>query len=230
MRRLSLLLGVCGFALLLTPSKSYAQQSINFYVGGFSPLGEDARDIDDVLVGNLDYLAFYLPDFKGGTVGAEYLIGLNEYLDAGVGVGIYSKTVPSLYADLVNSNGSEIEQDLKLRIAPITATFRLLPFGRSAPIQPYIGAGIGIFAWRYSEVGDFVDPVDGTVFRDQFVGSGTSTGPVILGGIRFPVGAFDLGGEVRYQRATGELPSDQFFSSKIDLGGWTYAATVNVRF
>ena len=29
------------------------------------------------------------------------------------------------------TNGSEIEQDLKLRIVPFTATFRFLPFGRS---------------------------------------------------------------------------------------------------
>lgn len=230
MRRLSILLSALGFALLLTPSKAHAQQSINFYLGGFVPLSEDARDFDDVLLGNLDYLAFYLPDFNGGTVGAEYLVGVGEFLDAGLGIGFYRQSVPSVYADLVNSNGSEIEQDLRLRIAPVSATFRLLPFGRSAPIQPYIGAGVGIFAWRYSEAGDFVDPVDGTIFRDRFIGSGTAVGPVILGGIRFPVGLVDIGGEVRYQQATGDLPADQFFSSKIDLGGWTYAATFNVRF
>jgi hypothetical protein len=40
-----------------------------------------------------------------------------------------------------------------------------------------------------------------------------------------------VGGEIRYQRAHGDLPSDQGFSGRrIDLGGWTYAATFNVRF
>ncbi len=237
MRRPILACGVLGFvAGLMLPATANAQQSLNLYVGGFVPLGEDARArtdggwSDDVLVNNLDYLAFNLRDFNGGTAGAEYLVGVGQWLDAGLGVGIYQRTVPSVYADLVNVNGSEIEQDLKLRIVPFTATVRWLPLGRSTAVQPYIGAGVGVFAWRYSETGDFVDPVDDSIDPASYVGSGTATGPVILGGLRFPVGAWHLGGEVRYQRATGDLPADQFFSSKIDLGGWTYVATFNVHF
>ncbi len=236
MRRQTLACGVLGLVVgLLTPATSSAQQSLNFYVGGFAPLGEDARvrpdgRSDDVLVNNRDYLAFNLRDFNGGTVGAEYLVGVGQWLDAGLGVGIYKRTVPSVYANLVNSNGSEIEQDLKLRIVPFTATIRLLPLGRSTAVQPYIGAGVGAFAWRYGETGEFVDPVDDSIYRASYVGSGTATGPVILGGLRFPAGAWDIGGEVRYQKATGDLPTDQFLSNKVDLGGWTYAATFNVHF
>jgi outer membrane protein W len=138
--------------------------------------------------------------------------------------------VPSVYLDLVNEDGTEIEQDLKLRIVPWTATVRFLPLGRSAPIQPYIGAGVGVFQWRYSESGQFV-AVDGTIFRDSFVGSGATAGPVVLGGVRFPVGSWLIGGEVKYQKAEGSLPADQEFSAdKIDLGGWTYAATFGIRF
>jgi hypothetical protein len=236
MRRLPLALGFIALAAgLFVPSPSYAQQSINVYVGGFVPLGEDARVrtnglSDDVLVNNLDFLSFDLGDFNGGTAGAEYLVGIGNWLDAGLGIGLYKRTVPSVYTDLVNDNGSEIEQDLKLRVAPFTATIRFLPLGRSAGLQPYIGAGVGVFAWRYSESGDFVDEGN-NIFHDSFVGSGAATGPVILGGVRVPMGVWDLGGEIRYQRATGDLPSDQGFSaSKIDLGGWTYAATFNVHF
>lgn len=236
MRRLTLACVVFGLvAGLLVPSTSYAQQSVSFSVGGFVPLGEDARvrtgrQSDDVLVNNLDYLAFRLQDFNGATVGAEYLVGVGEFLDAGLGIGLYRRTVPTVYANLVNANGSEIEQDLKLRIAPFTATVRFLPFGRSAAVQPYIGAGVGVLAWRYSESGDFVDPADRSIYRASYVGSGSATGPVILGGLRFPVGTWDLGGEVRYQKAAGDLPIDQFLSDKIDLGGWTYALTLNVHF
>ena len=234
MRRLPVVVGfVALIAGLFVPSAANAQQSLNIYLGGFTPNGQDARGHagGDVLVNNLDFLAFNLKDFNGGTVGAEYLIGAGEWLDAGLGVGVYKRRVPSVYSDFVNNNGSEIEQSLKLRIVPFTATLRLLPLGRSAPIRPYIGAGIGVFSWRYSESGDFVDFSDNTIFNDSFVGKGTATGPVVLGGLRFTVGSWDIGGEVRYQKATGDLPADQDFSAnKIDLGGWTYAATFNIRF
>lgn len=216
-------------------SPANAQQSLSFSFGAFAPHGEDARIRasgrgGDVLVNNLDFLAFRIKDFGGATFGADYLVGLGEWFDAGLGVGFYRRTVPSVYLDLVNQDGTEIEQDLRLRVAPFTATIRFLPFGRSSGVQPYVGAGVGVLQWRYSESGQFV-ATDSTIFRDTFVGSGTTAGPVILGGIRFPAGAFSIGGEVKYQMAEGDLPLDQEFSaSKIDLGGWTYAATFSVKF
>jgi hypothetical protein len=232
MRRLFPFAGALALAATLAaPSTSYAQQAFNFYVGGFVPRGEDTRDPDDVLVNNLSFLSFNLKDFNGPTIGGEWLVGLGERLDAGLGVGLTSRTVPSVYADFVNSNGSEIEQDLKLRTVPFTATLRFLPLGRRDAFVPYIGAGVGIVAWRYSETGDFVDFSDGSIFRDTFTGTGGAVGPVILGGARFPVGSVDIGGEVRYQNAKGDLPvSEDFAGSKIDLGGFNYLLTFTVKF
>jgi hypothetical protein len=236
MRRLRLtVLNLVVFGSILAAAPSYAQQSLNFSIGGFVPRGEDARtrvngQSGDVLVNNLDFLAFRIKDFNGPTISGEYSVGLGEWIDASLGVGFYRRTVPSVYLDLVNEDGTEIEQDLRLRIVPWTATIRFLPLGRSAPVQPYIGGGVGVFQWRYTESGQFVG-IDGTIFRDSFVGSGTTAGPVILGGVRFPVGPWTIGGEVKYQRAEGDLPADQEFSAaKIDLGGWTYAATFGIRF
>ena len=39
-------------------------------------------------------------------------------------------------------------------------------------------AGLGIFNWRYSEAGDFVDTGDGSIFRASYSKSGTNFGPV----------------------------------------------------
>jgi hypothetical protein len=235
MRRLLTVFAVTAL-VSASAAPAAAQQSFNFYLGGFTPLSEDSRSrsgsrSDDVLVNNLNFLAFNISDFNNVTLGGEWLIGLGERAEAGLGLGIYSKTVPSVYADLVNEDFSEIEQDLKLRIVPFTATIRLLPFGRnSSGIQPYVGGGIGLFRWRYSESGEFVD-FDSTIFRETYIGSGSSAGPVVLGGLRVPLGAWDIGGEIRYQKAEGSLPEDQFFSGdKIDLGGFNYLVTFNVRF
>ena len=59
--------------------------------------------------------------------------------------------------------------------------------------------------------------------------SGTATGPVVLGGIRFGGETLTAGGEIRYSAAKADLSSD-FAANKIDLGGWTYNFTMGVRF
>ena len=221
---------VTGF--VATPVAS-AQQSLNLWVGGFAPRSEDARIGDDVLVQNRDFLIFNINDFNGGTVGGEWLIALGDKFDAGLGLGFYQRTVPSVYTKYVNSDGSEIQANLKLRIVPFTATVRFLPFGHRAAIQPYLGVGTGAFRWRYSETGQFVDFTDPrrTIFRGNFVSSGSAAGPVVLGGVRVPIGSTAIGGEIRYQSAERTLPSDLGFAgSKIDLGGFAYLLTFNIRF
>ena len=91
-----------------------------------------------------------------------------------------------------------------------------------------------MISWRYSESGEFVDfSRRNAIFREQFVASGSETGPVVLGGIRFAGDSLSAGGEVRYHSADGR-PGHRFRSAsadpKIDLGGWTYQFTIGVRF
>jgi len=209
-------------------------QAIGFNFGYFSVKGFDSRVDGDVLVEDLSQgefsLAFDPKDFSGVTFGGEYLVGLGEYLEAGFGVGYYQHTVPSIYAQKVRDDGAELEQDLKLRIIPFSGTIRFLPVGRGG-VEPYVGAGIGAFNWRYSEVGEFID-TEGLTFTDRFVDSGTTAGPIVLGGIRFPVSdVWLVGGEVRWQKAEGKgLLDERFLGDKIDLGGWTTNFTVHLRF
>lgn len=217
--------------VMLAPSAASAQQSVNFTIGAFTPRAEDGRSRDDVLVNNLDFLAFNIKDFNGVTFGGEWLTGLGNNLEAGLGVSFYQRSTPTVYSEFVNANGNNIEQDIKLRVVPFTATVRFLPLGHSNNgIEPYVGGGVGVFNWRYSETGEFL-ATDRSIFRDSFVSTGNATGPVILGGVRFPVGAWGIGGEIRYQHAEGDLPLAQDFSgTKIDLSGFTYNFTIHVRF
>jgi hypothetical protein len=175
-------------------------------------------------------LAFNIRDFNGARIGAEYLVGLGHWVDGGLGIEFYRQSVPSVYANYLDPGGFELEQQLKLRMVPFTATIRLLPLGRTSGIQPYIGAGVAIINWRYSESGQFVDVTDYTPFTAQYSATGTATGPLVVGGARFPIGHWAIGGEIKYQEAKGDLPVDKFLAPKIDLGGWTYSATFNVRF
>lgn len=232
---ISCVLGLLVVGVLNSPG-AFAQQRLNFYVGQFFPRGHQdtsgfitGRAGDDVIAANSDFLIFNLKDFRAPTFGAEYLAGLGNFFEAGIGIGFQSKTVPSIYADFVNSNGNEIEQELKLRVIPATATIRFVPLGVDS-ITPYVGAGVGIFNWRYTESGEFL-ATDSSIFRDTFVGSGSKVGLVVLGGVRVPLGTWGIGGEVRYQKARADLPADQDFAgTQIDLGGVSGLFTVNVRF
>ena len=221
-----LLAAACVCAL---PVPAAAQQTLNFSLGGFVPRGFDARTQGDTLVENRDFLVFEMGDFAGGSVSGEWLVPIGEYFEAGAGVGFYRRTVPSVYEDFVDNDGTEIDQDLRLRLVPVSFTVRVLPLGQSNGVQPYFGAGLGIFNWRYSEDGEFVDFADGSIFRERYVADGNATGPIAFGGIRFAADTYSVGGEVRYHTAEADLPQE-FLGSKIDLGGWTYAFTVGVRF
>lgn len=230
-------LGILAALVVLAPAPAAAQiyqvepnQAIGLNLGYFAVRGEDSRTDGDVLFADLDSLAFEVDDFNSVTFGGEWLFGITDFVEGGLGAGFYQRGVDSVYRRLTHADGAEIEQELKLRIIPLTATVRFLPLGRGA-VQPYVGAGIGLFNWRYSETGEFVG-TDDFIFRNRYIDSGNSVGPVILGGVRAPLAdVWMIGGEIRYQKAEGEIdPESDLLGDKIDLGGWTTSFTVHLRF
>ena len=238
-------------------SGTQAPQTVNFHIGMFIPRGEDSRPFDDVLVTNCARDAFsgectYLkaldsipPDFDIGdftnvTFGAEWLVPIGRFVEFGAGASFYKKGVTTEYVDFVDSDGTPIQQELSQRLIPLSFTARVLPFGQSSPVQPYVGGGISLIFWNYSEKGEFIDfgfapPL---VFEDDetFTKSGMAVGPLLLGGLRYGAEKFTVGGEVRYQWAEGDLEPDDaldpavFSGSKIDFGGWTILGTIGFRF
>jgi hypothetical protein len=207
-----------------------AQQVLTVQFGGFLPKGEDSRVEGDVLVVDRQYLLFDFGDFNGLMVGGEWSFALGEYLEAGAGFGYYQATAPAIYDQWVNEDGSEIEQDLKLRIMPLTAVVKILPLGAKRAFQPYVGGGLGVYFWRYSESGDFVDFSDDSIYRASYVQSGTSVGPVAVFGVRGRVSeAALIGMEGRYQWGASDL-SEDFLGTKLDLGGFSILATFGYRF
>jgi hypothetical protein len=237
-QRLGRIAVLTAAALGLGVAPAAAQQTLNFSLGYFTVRGEDARVEGDILNDHLGAgdarLVYEMSDFNGASVGAEWLVPLGQYLEAGAGVAFTRRTVPSVYSEFTDADGSEIEQDLRLRLVPVALTIRVLPLGQRTGAQPYFGAGLGIVNWRYSETGEFVDFLrQRAIFREQYVASGSETGPVVLGGIRFAGDSLSSGFEVRYLSADAPLGS-AFGSTRpnprIDLGGWTYQFTIGMRF
>lgn len=239
-----LLLSTLAVVLVATAASAQTVHSVQLGVGGFFPRGLDGRADGDVLARNFfgepmpadptvtDALAFRVSDFKSGHVFGEWNVAIGRHIEFGAGLGFYKRTVPTVYLDVVDENNFEIEQELRLRVVPITALVRFLPFGGSGDVQPYVGAGISALRFRYSEVGDFVDPSTLDIFPDRVVANGTALGGLLLGGVRVPLGGdiYGLGLEGRYQFGVGDLPEGQFVADKIDLGGGQFNVTFLVRF
>jgi hypothetical protein len=233
---------ICGAVLAVTlasprPASAQVVQSVQIGIGAFFPRGFDTRVTGDTLVADLtdqNPLLFVISDFRAAQVNGEWNVSFGPHVEIGAGLGYYQSTVHSVYRDLVNSDGSEIRQDLRLRIAPITGVVRFLPFGDQAHVQPYVGVGIGAFNFRYSETGQFVDPSDYSVYTDSYTATGTPIGPIVLGGVRIPIKGdiYGFSTEYRYQWVSGDTGgiAKGFLGDKIDLSGGTLNFAFLIRF
>ena len=234
--------GACAGAailLLATPASAQVVPSLQIGFGGFFPRGADTRTAGDTVVANLiaeEPLLYTVDDFRSGHIFGEWNVAFGPYVEVGGGLGYYGRRVQSVYRNLVNetAGNADIPQDLRLRIIPVTAVVRFLPFGDFGTVQPYVGAGVSLLSWRYSEVGQFVDLSDDTIFNGRFVAEGNDVGAVLLGGVRLPVKGdiFAITAEWRYQFGQGDTGGFDagFLGDKIDLSGGFLNFGVLVRF
>ena len=237
-RRLVQTTGMCLTMLLAAaPASAQVVQSLNVGGGWVWPRGFDSRVEGDVLVADLsssEPLLFDIDRFHGGQVFGEWNVAFGDHVEVSGGVSYYQRTVPSVYRDLVNDNGFEIAQDLKLRMVPITGIVRFLPVGDSSSFQPYVGAGLAIVNWRYSEAGEFVDTTDYSVYAARYVQSSTDLGGVFVVGARVPIDGdiYGLTLEYRYQWAQGDTGGFEngFLGDKIDLSAGSFNIGFLIRF
>jgi hypothetical protein len=244
MRRRIAVAGLVVAGLLVStprPAQAQIDSLVGFHIGGFIPKGYDGRDTDDVLRDNVSFLTYDcskddpLRCFNGFTFSGEYLLGLGDWIEAGVSVGYYQKSVPAFYTEFTNDDGTDIFNETDVRNIPVAVTVRAFPIGRTTPVQPYVGGGVVFNRWRYRESGDFIDFTPGgglPIIEGTFEDDGTAVGATVLGGVRAPIGrTFFVGGEVRWQSGTADLdPELNFATNKLDLGGVSVLAGVHVRF
>jgi hypothetical protein len=228
-----------------------AQQTLNLSLGHFTLSSEGRVETDILLIEHAD-LVFDVNDFDGVAIGGELLVPIGNLFEAGVGVSYSQRTVPTVDERWVNSDGSRIPRDLGYRQFPVTLTVRVLPLGQSYSVQPYIGGGVALIVWGFSESGDWADrqpsdvrppdlprnepttlAPDQSVFRgERYLATGIATGTTALLGLRVTRDAIALGVEGRYQRALGSFgPSfARVLDPDINLDGWTLQFTTGLRF
>ena len=212
--------------LPFVPTGSADASSIALRLGRFSPRIESALWSD-----NLQDFAIERRDFDGFIGGAEFAVELSEFVDFTVGVEGSSRTVFSNYRDFVRDDGSEIIQDLRLQIVPVTAGVRFYPAGKFHVLVPYVDGGAGFYYIEYTEEGEFIDFETFDVFVDFFVDHGMAYGLYVSGGLELRVTrAVSLFGEYRRHWAHGEHRDDFAGFGDFDLDADQVSFGVNFRF
>ena len=243
---------VLAAALVAAPASAQIVQSLQISGGAFIPRGYSGRVTGDVLVADLDTLDFIkcrsanfesciVGQFTGGQLSGEWLVAFGNHVELGAGVGFYSRGTPSVYlccTHPADQGFAEIQQNLDLRIAPITGVVRFLG-GRPGRVQPYVGVGIAALNFRYTESGEFIDYTNPNAsplptYNARYTAKGTAVGPLALAGLRIPVGG-DVWGftmEWRHQWGSGNTGGSPngFLDNKIDLGGDNISFGVIVHF
>jgi len=231
--------------VLLVAGASRADASgFDARIGGFFPRARDCGVPSDQ---RADYTLFqdvcelYLvseTDFDGVFGGAEYSAVVAPYVEVGIHLDGYSRTVDSSYRDYVRPDDSEILQSLKLTSVPLGVTVRLVPTSKSARFAPYVGGGVDAVFYTYEEFGDFIDFFDPglAVVPDHFRTDGVAFGVHAVGGLRVYLNRdFAITGEGRYLWAGHDMgddfaPNEPGLVNRIDLSGWAFTVGVHVRF
>ena len=211
-----------------------AQQSVNFYVGGFVPRGHDARDNDDVLVerrvlndrvSRLQYRGLQRRHFRRRMARRTW-----RHVEGGLGLGFYQRTVPTVYARLrQHQRQPRFEQDLKLRIVPFTATVRFLPLGhtrRDPAVHRRRRRRLRLALQRNRAVRGLPEQHLQRQLRRQR----RRVGPVILGGVRVPVGMAASASKCGISRRRGSAGRPGICRHDDRSGRVNYLFTVNFRF
>jgi len=231
-------------ALLGAGASRATAGGVDLRIGGFFPRGRDcgipsSQRAEYTLFQDVCELYFAQPgDFDGVYGGIEYNHVLMDYVELGVHYDYYSRTTDTSYRDYTRPDESEIRQSLRLRVAPLGLTVRLMPTGKNTRLVPYVGGGIDALFYQYEEYGDFIDFNDPSlpIIADAFVSESTAFGYHALGGLRVYVNRdFAIVGEGRYQWGKDDMgddfaPAEPGLVNTIDLSGWTFTVGVHVRF
>ena len=162
-------------------------------------------------------------------------------LDVRVGVDYVQAFQPSELRHLVGSDGLPIEQETMLAQTELSGsiTFALLPRGQAigsyvwipGRVVPYVGVGAGLTRYRLTQLGEFVDAVDGTLFAAELVSSGWAGSTHLIAGadVRLTTSVAATV-EAHYVRGSADLTDDFAGFEPIDLAGLRVGAGIRLAF
>lgn len=214
---------VCLAAALPAEAQRYRherygnQQSVRLRLGLFTPDG-DSDFFDQTAV---DFTGD-ASEFEDAVAGIDYIYEMQRNVGLMLSADLFEGQQDQSYRDFEDNLGNRISHTSTLEITPLTAGIVVKLAPTDAPIVPYVGAGGGIYAWRYEESGDFVDFGGATlpVFTDTLEDEGTALGYYVLAGLEVPISSsFSIVAEGRWDRVDDELGGDFEGLGTLDLSG-----------
>ena len=180
-------------------------------------------------------------DFHATSYGLDAAFRATPRVDVVLGAGYASSKATSESRDYIDTNDQPIIQQTTLSRVPVTAGLRLYPMSRGERIgsyawiprafTPYVGAGIGMMRYRLTQVGDFVDESDLSIFTDMLESTGTAAMTYGEAGATYWLsGHAGLTGSARYTFAKAGMRDDFELFNDIDLRGFQGSAGIAVRF
>ena len=179
--------------------------------------------------------------FDSPYLGGEIAIHPWERWDIAVAFGWARSRSISEYRRWVDAAGDPIEQETTFQVVTGTvgAKYYLQDRGRSvgtlawvpSRLTPYVGAGVGVSSYEFSQVGDFVDTSTLEVSSDYL----KSTGEGLLGygavGVDLTLGRHAvLTGEARYAVASAAVDGQYDGFDNVDLAGLQLVVGMGFQF
>ena len=167
-------------------------------------------------------------DFDTGLFRFTFGQSLSPRLDLLVEAGFSRATIPSEYRDFVDADGGAIFQRTELTQGAMAGSLRfwLIPRGREVSrfawvpnrIAPYVGVGGGAYRYHFTQLGDFVDFVDLSIFTANLESSGWTPSSHVFGGASVNLTPQLFAHiEARYVWANTPLSNDFIGFDSIDL-------------
>ena len=132
-------------------------------------------------------------DFRTHAIGAEASAAVGRWASVVVDYEYSGSALGSEARRFIGSDGLPILQQTRLSVHQLSAGIKL-PLtapGRSISryawipkaVVPYVGGGVALLKYTLNQDGEFVDFVDKSIVRDEFISTGTTSGAYAAGGV-----------------------------------------------
>lgn len=161
-------------------------------------------------------------DLQDAVFGGDLLWTVNPNLSFALSGEYFDGRTTQFYLD---PTLSDLGHETSLLITPLKAGIVLYPAGRRSGIIPYVGAGAGLYWWRYRESGNFWDFTNELVTNQTYTSDGVTVGYYLQAGLEIPVRPYwSFFVEGQWQHAKDTLDQDFAGFGDIDLSGTEVSA------
>ncbi|MGD2047326.1 MAG: hypothetical protein PVJ80_06010 [Gemmatimonadota bacterium] len=179
--------------------------------------------------------------FDSPYLGGELAFRPWRHWDIAVGFGWTRSRSRSEYRRWIDTDGNPIQQETTFQVVSGTVGAKFYPQERGrqvgslawvpARLNPYVGGGIGVASYQFTQVGDFFDESTFEIFSDRLETSADAFLAYGTAGVDFTLTkSVLLTVEARYSISNGDVTGAYQGFNDMDLGGLQLMAGMGLQF